>query len=543
MLFAATLLTVFRMVVLPVQFSDRPLDQSPQKMKVMVELAEAYFNRQYGGEATFDFELASVTTLSREAAWYGANQGDRRDVRLHEAVREAVEKQQAIFNFSIFDNDSDGYVDIIFLVTAGPGEQDSGSENDIWPQMGRLADNGGIFHAGNKKVDRFTACPEGHLGIFCHEFGHVLGLQDLYDTDGASSGGLSPGLHGLSLMDEGCLLDTPPDFTALEFESLRLGRCDTLQLQHYDLPTLQKARTYLKAMTEQKDEFFLFGNDNGKLYIYHVDRSDNPAGEATRYGEELTAAERWELGAVNDNPDHPCALLVPADPAAGSPEGLSFPQPGVIHFGSDSPVPFRSWQGRASSLALTGIRTNADKSVSFDVIEPIHLTDLTVFQDAAILCWELSGRLDKVQGIQVTWSDGEEESNLALGAQTASCTLENLRPRTSYSVSIKVLTADGTSFSVSDRFITKIYREGTYPYIYLNNILRNPDGSFQAGTKIPLRVFNATDVQDIRWTLDGAAINPGPDGRYALTRSGTLKAVIFHSDGSTETLLKEIVIQ
>ena len=106
-----------------------------------------------------------------------------------------------------------------------------------------------------------------------------------------------------------------------------------------------------------------------------------------------------------------------------------------------------------------------------------------------------------------------------------------------------MLTADGTSFSVSDRFITKIYREGTYPYIYLNNILRNPDGSFQAGTKIPLRVFNATDVQDIRWTLDGAAINPGPDGRYALTRSGTLKAVIFHSDGSTETLLKEIIIQ
>ena len=542
MLFAATLLTVFRMVVLPVQFPDRPFDQSPQKMKVMVELAEAYFNRQYGGQTTFQFELAPVTTLSREAAWYGANQADRRDVRLHEAVREAVDKQQTTFNFSLYDNDSDGFVDNIFLITAGPGEQVSGSENDIWPQMALLSDNGGILQSGNKKIDRFTACPEGHLGIFCHEFGHVLGLKDLYDTDGASSGGLSPGLHGLSLMDEGCLRDTPPDFTALELESLHLGRCDTLEQRHYDLPTLQKGRSYLKALTEQKDEFFLFGNDNGRLYIYHVDRSDNPAGEATRYGEELTAAERWKLGAVNDNPDHPCALLVPADPSAVSPEGLSFPQPGVIHFGSDSPVPFRTWQGRASSLALTGIRTNADRSVSFDVIEPIRLTDLTVFQDAAILSWELSGSLDKVQGIQVTWSDGEEESNLTLGAQAASCTLEKLRPRTSYSVNVKVLTADGTSFSVSDRFITKIFREGTYPYIYLNNIQRNPDGTFQAGTKIPLRVFNATDVQDVRWTLDGAAINPGPDGRYTLTRSGTLRAVIFHSDGSTETLLKEIII-
>ena len=543
MMIAAILLTVFRMVVLPVQFSDRPFDQSQQKMKAMVGLAEAYFNRQYGGETTFQFELAPVTTLSRESAWYGANQGVSRDIHLHEAVREALEEQQALLNLSLYDNDSDGYVDNICLLTAGPGEQDSGSENDIWPQMARLADNGGIFQSGNKKIDRFTACPEGHLGIFCHEFGHVLGLKDLYDTDGASSGGLSPGLYGLSLMDDGCLLDTPPDFTALEFESLRLGHCDTLQLQHYDLPTLQKGRTYLKALTKQKDEFFLFANDNGRLYVYHVDRSDNPAGEATRFGSELTAAERWELGAVNDNPEHPCAQLVPADPEADSLEGLSFPQPGIVHFGSDSPSPFRSWQGHASPFALTGIRTNAGKSISFDVIEPILLTDLTVFQDAAILCWQLSESLGNIQGLEVCWSDGEEESRLALSGQAVSCTLENLRPRTSYSVIVKVHTADGTSFSISDRFITKIYREGTYPYIYLNNITRDPDGSFQAGTKIPLRVFNATDVQDVRWTLDGASINPGPDGRFTLTRSGTLKAVIFHTDGSTETLLKEIIVQ
>ena len=531
------------MVVLPVQFSDRPFEQSQQKMKVSVELAEAYFNRQYAGETTFKFELAPVTTLSREVAWYGANQGDHRDVRLFEALREAMDKQQASLNLSLYDNDSDGYVDNIFLITAGPGEQDSGLENDIWPQMARLSDSGGILQYGDKKINRFTACPEARLGIFCHEFGHVLGLKDLYDTDGAFSGGLSPGLYGLSLMDEGCLRDTPPDFTAIEFETLRIGRCDTLEQRHYDLPTLLKGRRYLKALTEQKDEFFLFGNENGRLYVYHVDLSDNPAGEATRYGSELTAAERWELGAVNDNPEHPCALLVPADPAAGSPAGLSFPQSGITYFSSDSPVPFRSWKGRASTLALTGIHTNADASISFDVIEPIRLTDLTVFQDAAILCWELSDRLDKVQGIEVTWSDGEEEYRLALGAQAASCTLENLRPRTSYSVVVRVLTSEGTTFSLSDRFITKIYREGTYPYIYLNNVSRNLDGSFQAGTRIPLRVFNATDVQDVRWTLDGKTINPGPDGRYALTRSGTLKAVIYHTDGSTETLLKEIILQ
>ena len=542
MVTAAILLTVFRMVVLPVQFADRQFGQSQQRIDLMVEKAEAYFNRQYAGQTTFSFEVAPIITLSREAAWYGANQGDRRDVRLHEAVREAVEKQQPLLNFNLYDNDADGFVDNICLITAGPGEQDSGSEDDIWPQMDRLADHGGSLPAGDKKIDRFTASPEGHLGIFCHEFGPVLGLKDLYETDGAFSGGLSSGLYGLALMDEGCRGENPPDFTAIEYESLGLGRCDTLEIRHYDLPPLQKGRTYLKALTEQKDEFFLFGNDNGRLFIFHMDRSGNPAGQSTHYGTELTAAERWELGAVNDNPEHPCAMLVPADPAAGPAGGLSFPQPGIAQFGSDSPVPFRSWQGITSSLALTSISSHPDKSISFDVIEPIRLTDLTVFQDAAILCWEFSEKLGKIQGAEVTWSDGEEEFRLALGPQSTSCTLENLQPKTGYAVTVRITTADGTSFSASDRFTTKIYREGTYPYIYLNNVPRNLDGSFQSGAKIPLRVFNATDVLDVRWSLDGVSVNPGPDGRYTIHKSGTLKAVIYHTDGSTETLIKEILV-
>ena len=543
MMLAAILLTVYRMIVLPVQFQDRPLSQTRQEIRATVEQAEAYFNRQYGGQTTFRFELAPVTTLSREAAWYGTDQGGKKDIHLHEAVREAIDKQQGFLNLSLYDNDSDGYVDNICLLTAGPGEQESGKEDDIRPQATRLSDNGGTLRAGEKTIDLFTACPEGRLGLFCHEFGHVLGLKDLYDTDGEFSEGTSPGLYGLSLMDEGCLKDTPPDFTAAEFELLGLGRCDTLAVKHYDLPSLLEGRTYLKALTPQKDEFFLFGNDNGRLLVHHIDRSDNPAGYSTRLNTELTAQERWEANAVNDNPEHPCAVLIPADPDAPVPDRFAFPRPGVSHFGSDSPVPFRSWRGSTSALALTDIRVQADKSISFDVIEPVLLTDLTVFQDAAILCWQVSDKLQGIQGIEVSWTDGEEEFHMTLSPQTAGYTLENLKPKTEYSVTVRVHTGDRASFSVSVPLLTKIYREGIFPYIYLNNITRNLDGSFPAGTRIPLRVFNATDVQDVRWTMDGAAINPGPDGRYTLNASGTLKATILHTDGTSEILLKEIIVQ
>ena len=169
MIRAAILLSVFRMVVLPVQFSDRPFEQSQQRMKMTVEMAEAYFNRQYAGETTFKFELAPVTTLSHEVAWYGANQGDHRDVRLFEALREAMDKQQASLNLSLYDNDSDGYVDNIFLITAGPGEQDSGLENDIWPQMARLSDSGG--------GPLFRAARHRHVGARKGRCGRTEGVQ------------------------------------------------------------------------------------------------------------------------------------------------------------------------------------------------------------------------------------------------------------------------------------------------------------------------------------------------------------------------------
>ena len=90
--------------------------------------------------------------------------------------------------------------------------------------------------------------------------------------------------------------------------------------------------------------------------------------------------------------------------------------------------------------------------------------------------------------------------------------------------------------------MTKVYREGTYPYIYFNNTQRNLDGSFPAGSKIPLRVFNATAVEEVRWSLDGRRITPEADGNYTLVRSGTLAAQILHTDGTTETIYKQITV-
>lgn len=536
------LLAAFRMVVLPVQFQDREFAADRSELEAQTAAAEAYFNHQFGTERGFRFDLAPVRTLPKNVAYYGENRSGKRDARLEEAVRDACTLSDADVDFSLYDNDGDGAVDGILLLTPGPGEEESGNPSDLWSRKDELSALSKAISLDGKRIDRFAVCPEGRPGIFCHEFGHLLGLPDFYDTDGDDSGGQTPGLWDSALMDKGCLLDPPPPFNALDFNILGLGRCDTLSTGRYDLQPLASTRRYLYAPTDKPDEYFLFEGRDGGLLVYHVDRSDNPAGYAPQYETELSARERWDYGLVNNNPAHPCARLIPANPDATAFSAVPFPQPGLDCFGSDTPARFRSWSGRSGGLALTGIRPDGKGGVTFDVIAPIVLTDVTVYQDAALVRWNCDPTLTGIEGFDIRWTDGEESFS-AEAAPDANCfTLERLRPQTGYSFSITVRNASSARYSVSDRFVTKMYRTGSYPYIYLNNTTRNLDGSFPHGTRLPLRVFNATEVEQVRWFFEGVRIETDGDGGFTLRRSGLLKAEILHTDGTSEVIVKQIVV-
>lgn len=540
---ALLLITIFRMVVIPVQFEDREFAGARTEQERLVAEAQAYFNRQYGEEA-FEFVLGPAVTLSRETAWYGTDYPDRRDVHLADAVKEACTAVQGSIDFAQYDSDKDGFVDNVFLLYAGPGQHESGVASDIYPQQGRLSAGGGNpLTIKNIKIDKFAVAPEARLGIFCHEFGHVLGLPDLYDSDGEQSGGTDRGLWGTSLMDEGCRRAVPPDFGAIEFELLGLGTAEELTTGPKTLAPLLSGRRYLKAPTDTEGEFFLFEARADGLHVFHVDRSDNPTGHSPGHDGELTAHDRWDYGIVNDNPAHPCARPMPADPGAATASGLPFPGTGGVDtFGSDSPAAFRAWSGHAPGFALRGIRQDGT-GVTFEVLRPLALVDIIVYQDAAVLRWKADPALKGIGGYTLRWTDGLEERRRELTPDATSCTLEGLHPQTPYRFFIQVHTTARERYSIDGSFTTKMLREGTYPYIYLSGATRNVDGSFPAGSKIPLRVFNAAEVESVSWTMNGIPVTPEEDGYYTLRWSGILRAKITHTDGTSETLYKEITVQ
>lgn len=111
-------------------------------------------------------------------------------------VREAVNiVETGGFDFNIVDNTHDGEAEAIMVVHSGRGQEESGNSDDIWSHHWSMSAQGQDVTYDGVHIDRYIIQPEKYgwnsmtnVGIFCHEFGHALGLPDLYDTDGTSSG-------------------------------------------------------------------------------------------------------------------------------------------------------------------------------------------------------------------------------------------------------------------------------------------------------------------------------------------------------------------
>lgn len=141
-------------------------------------------------------------------------------------------------------NEPDGYIDHFQIVHAGEDESAGGGaqgEDAIWAHRWYAfgTDAGATGPEGNKLggaqigdtgiwVGDYTIQPEnGGLGVYAHEYGHDLGLPDLYDTNGGEN---STGFW--TLMSSGSWLgtgkneigDLPGDMTA--WDKLQLGWLD-----------------------------------------------------------------------------------------------------------------------------------------------------------------------------------------------------------------------------------------------------------------------------------------------------------------------------
>jgi M6 family metalloprotease-like protein len=111
---------------------------------------------------------------------------------LEEALRILEEHD---FDFAPYASANGAKIPYVFAIRAGYGEEASGDPTDTWSHMSYLWDVSVISSGKIYEFERYIAVPEkyrgssrSNIGIFAHEFGHVLGLPDLYDTTYVSAG-------------------------------------------------------------------------------------------------------------------------------------------------------------------------------------------------------------------------------------------------------------------------------------------------------------------------------------------------------------------
>ena len=126
----------------------------------------------------------------------------RRDRHVPQAVRQVATATTSTSDGNF--NEPDGYIDHFQAIHAGEGEEAGGGAQGadaIWSHRWyafrptRQDRPGGNKRGGAPIGDSgiwigdYTTEPEnGGLGVFSHEFGHDLGLPDLYDTAGGDNG-------------------------------------------------------------------------------------------------------------------------------------------------------------------------------------------------------------------------------------------------------------------------------------------------------------------------------------------------------------------
>ena len=345
-----------------------------------------YYRDNSHGEFVPVFDVFPVVKLKYDRSYYGANvygvRGNDQDPRA--ALREACDALDGQVDFSQYDSDGDGKIDMILMYYSGYNEAENGPAESIWPHQSSAS---GRYDGVSLGAYFCTSELKGNYGVnMCgigttaHEFGHSLGLPDFYDTN-YEDNGHSHAMDDFSIMGGGSYLNgscTPPYFNSEERKILH-WLDDQVELTGSGPVTFESIEKNIgyRTDTDVEGEYFVYEarvRDHWDKYlpkgllVYHVDKSTKHSVNG------FTCYDHWYYweyyNDLNSYLSHPMCYVIPAANQNSRNYAGNF-QTDWLFGGLYKEYAPKSWSGDDSRYAFYDI-TVEGKVVNANLVDAIH---------------------------------------------------------------------------------------------------------------------------------------------------------------------------
>ena len=331
-----------------------------------------YYNANSNGIFVPQFDVVGPVTVDMGA----------KDVQSTSNVaplwRGAITALDSIVDFSKYDADGDGTVDMVFFLVAGYGANYSGNNsNYLWPHKSSLfydaiptcdGKNFGTYACSTELYgweSQRTKIIDG-IGTICHEFSHVLGLPDLYDTDYTTNGSShDPGAWDVmangSYNQYGRL---PVGYSAFERYASGFLNFPVISAEgKYTLRELQQYHEGFILKTPVAKEFFILENRQQTGWDQQL-----PGHGMVVARVDSTSTSIWQSNKVNAYSSHNYYELLRAG-GGTSGAASSDPFPGtkkVTTITNSTTANLKTWAGKDNDYVIKNI-TESSGTISFEV--------------------------------------------------------------------------------------------------------------------------------------------------------------------------------
>ncbi len=331
-----------------------------------------YFRDQSNGVFNPPFDVYGPFTSTRNANECNANATS--------IFTSALKKANDYVDFSQYDNNNDGLVDMVFFLVAGFSSSSNGEASGyLWPHASNLFYR--RINYDGKWIDRYASSTELYgwentpstvtvegIGTVCHEFSHVLGLPDFYDTDYGSGGGESHNPGEWDVMAGGADFNygrTPVGYTL--YERYALGWANPKTITHtgtYSMEAVNVSRDGYILRSPVNNEFFTIENRQKTSWDAYL-----PGHGMIITRVDSTDLSVWTNNQVNVDPSHNYFEIIRAA-NTNSDDLASDPFPGTkgVPMITNGTMPnLKTWDGRPNQFNLANI-TETDGIITFNVV-------------------------------------------------------------------------------------------------------------------------------------------------------------------------------